>query len=55
MKKNRVINGIKSSREIKETRSSDLFSHGLDDAVMNKKKHGFCGMVDCKKIEEFKR
>jgi len=37
--KNRVINGIKGSREIKETKSSDFWlSHGLDDVVvMNRK------------------
>jgi len=38
MNKNRVINSITDSREIKETKSSDsLLSHGLDDVVMNRK------------------
>jgi len=48
MNKNRVIKGIKGSREIKETQSSDfLLSHGLDDVVVNIKKRGFNEMVCC--------
>jgi len=43
--KNRVINGIEGSREIKETKSSDfMLSYGLDDADMNRKKSGFIGI-----------
>jgi len=39
MTKNRGINGIKGSREIKETESSNfLLSHSVDDVVMNRKK-----------------
>jgi len=53
--KNRVINGIKGSGEIKETDSSDfVLSHGLNDVVMDIKKRGFSGMVGCVK-KEFKR
>jgi len=47
-----VINGIKGSRELKDSKSSDfLLSHGLDDVIMNRKKRGCSGMV-CKQIEK---
>ena len=46
MNKNRVIDGIEGSREIKETESSDLLlSHGFDDVVVNGEKCRFSGVV----------
>ena len=53
MNKNRVINSVEGSREIKETKSSNsLLSHGFESTllsvhniVVNRKKRGFSGMV----------
>jgi hypothetical protein len=46
LKKNSVINGIKSGRQIKKNETSDLLmTHGFDDVIMHRKKSSFIRMM----------